>query len=365
MAKMKYSYSGGGSNFKSTNSQNRGKGKFFALLLVTLLLIVGAIYFSSKLFGKKEDNSANSAVTPAQNTEVKVSSQTTETTKKETTSVVQENVETSTPVTPSQDTSTTQNSEVPKEISQNPPGYDQDFAALQKAFAETDYQTSKKIALDMLQKYGEADKAGPMYRKLGQFITKLNMKIIKNGLNDEKLVNYRINFGDNLTNIAIKHNFPVEAIQKANNLKSTVIYPGKSLKVYTFDWRIEVSKKAKLLYVYDGDKLFALYDIGIGKEGRTPEGEFKITDKIANPDWYSPDGRIVAFGDKENVLGTRWLKLEPINDTDAFHIGYGIHGTWDTGSITKSLSNGCIRMKNEEVEELFTYIPRQVIVKIY
>ena len=126
-----------------------------------------------------------------------------------------------------------------------------------------------------------------------------------------------------------------------------------------------LAEKAKLLYVFDGDQLFAMYDIGIGKEGRTPEGEFKITDKIANPDWYAPDGRIVAFGDKENVLGTRWLKLDPIGDTDAFHIGYGIHGTWDTGSISQSLSNGCIRMRNEEVEELFTYIPRKVLVKIY
>jgi lipoprotein-anchoring transpeptidase ErfK/SrfK len=217
----------------------------------------------------------------------------------------------------------------------------------------------------MLTKYGEADKAGPFYRKIGKFISKLNMKIIGSGLTDEKMVVYRVNIGDNLTNIAIKYNFPVDAIQKANNLKTTTIYPGKSLKVYQFDWRIEVSKKAKLLYVYDGDNLFAMYDIGIGKEGRTPEGEFKITDKIANPDWYAPDGRIVAFGDKENVLGTRWLKLDPINNTDAFHIGYGIHGTWDTGSITQSLSNGCIRMRNEEVEELFTYIPRQVFVKIY
>ena len=353
MSKIKYSYNVGGSKLKP---QNSGKGKFFAMLFAVLILIAAAIFLKSKFFDKQAEEEvaiANPAVTVKEEkivapAEIKKDNEK----PKETTEVKQaEKV-------------TEQNTPIQKVVA-NPAGYDEDFAKLKKYMADTDYQNAKKVALDMLKKYGEADKAGPYYRKIGHFISSLNMKVIKNGLKDKKMVVYRINPGDNLTNIAFKYNFPVDAILQANNLTTTTIHPGRTLKVYQCDWRIEVSKNAKLLYVYDGDDLFALYDIGIGKEGRTPEGEFKITDKIANPDWYAPDGRIVAFGDKENVLGTRWLKLEPINDTDAFNIGYGIHGTWDAGSITKSLSNGCIRMRNEEVEELFTYIPRQVVVKIY
>ncbi len=347
MSKIKYSYDYGESKLRGKNGS---KGKFFVILFAVLLLIAVAVFVKSAFFSNNEDSA-----------EVKVEEVVSEKTTESPTVTPTANQNSTTSNTASSNT----NSAEAKTTVANPQGYDEDFAALSKAMEETDYQTSKKIALEMLKKYGESDKSGPYFRKIAHFITKLNMKIISNGLNDEKMVTHRIDFGDNLSAIAIKYNFPVEAILKANNLKSTKIFPGNTLKVYTFDWRIEVSKKARLLYVYDGDTLFAIYDIGIGKEGRTPEGEFKITDKIANPDWYSPDGRIVPFGDKENVLGTRWFKLEPINDTASYHIGYGIHGTWDTGSITKSLSNGCIRMRNEEVEELFTYIPRQVLVKIY
>ena len=193
----------------------------------------------------------------------------------------------------------------------------------------------------------------------------LNNKILFDGIPGGKNENYSVKSGDSLSQIAIRSNLPVTAIMKANKLKNTMIYPGQKLKIYKGNWKIEVSKIHKLLYVFDGKDLFAIYDIGIGKEGRTPKGDFILTDKIEHPSWYSPDGKVVPYGEKDNVLGTHWLKIEPTGDTDPSYSGYGIHGTWDEGSITKSLSNGCIRMTNDEVAELFMYIPRRTPVKIY
>lgn len=235
--------------------------------------------------------------------------------------------------------------------------------AFAKAVADTDYQSAKLLLLKELKTC--KNKSSLYFRTLGKYLRALNIKILFDGVPGGKNENYIIKSGDSLSRIAIKYNLPVSAIVKANKLKSATIYPGQRLKVYKGEWRIEVSKIAKLLYVYDGDDLFAIYDIGIGKEGRTPVGDFILTDKIEHPAWYSPDGRIVPYGEKENVLGTHWLKIEPAGKTDSAFIGYGIHGTWDEGSITKSLSNGCIRMTNDEVAELFTYIPRKTPVKIY
>jgi lipoprotein-anchoring transpeptidase ErfK/SrfK len=46
------------------------------------------------------------------------------------------------------------------------------------------------------------------------------------------------------------------------------------------------------------------------------------------------------------------------------NIGYGIHGTNDPSSIGTSASNGCIRMNNRDVEELYDILPYGVDVEI-
>ena len=101
-----------------------------------------------------------------------------------------------------------------------------------------------------------------------------------------------------------------------------------------------------------------MYSVGIGRQGRTPTGTFKVASRIREPDWDSPTPRgKIPFGDKDNVLGTRWMQLKPTGNTNQNLRGYGIHGTWQPESIGHSLSNGCIRMKNRDVEELFSIVP--------
>jgi hypothetical protein len=53
---------------------------------------------------------------------------------------------------------------------------------------------------------------------------------------------------------------------------------------------------------------------------------------------------MVAAG-PANPLGTRWMGLG--------YKGYGIHGTNMPLSIGKAASHGCIRMRNQDVEDLF------------
>jgi lipoprotein-anchoring transpeptidase ErfK/SrfK len=44
--------------------------------------------------------------------------------------------------------------------------------------------------------------------------------------------------------------------------------------------------------------------------------------------------------------------------------GFGIHGTWERNSIGSQSSAGCVRMFNEDVEELFDIVPRKSRVTI-
>ena len=79
--------------------------------------------------------------------------------------------------------------------------------------------------------------------------------------------------------------------------------------------------------------------------------------------WYH-NGKVIASGDPENPLGSRWMRLTGTEDSNRNYKGYGIHGTKDRSSIGQNASNGCIRMLNEEVEELYDIIKTSVPVII-
>jgi lipoprotein-anchoring transpeptidase ErfK/SrfK len=102
----------------------------------------------------------------------------------------------------------------------------------------------------------------------------------------------------------------------------------------------------------------------VGRQGRTPSGTFKIAGKTLEPEWYY-NGKTIPYGDKRNVLGTRWMALKPIKGTDPNLRGYGIHGTWMPETVGTQCSNGCIRMRNKEVEELFSILPygTEIVIK--
>lgn len=111
--------------------------------------------------------------------------------------------------------------------------------------------------------------------------------------------------------------------------------------------RIVVSIPDRKLAVLEGDRVVKVYDVAVGKPSTpSPRGAFEIIDRIAQPTRY-PRGRVVPPG-KNNPLGTRWMGLSVK--------GYGIHGTNLPASIGAAASKGCIRMRNQDAEELFELV---------
>ncbi len=117
--------------------------------------------------------------------------------------------------------------------------------------------------------------------------------------------------------------------------------------------------KSLFVIIYEKNFDFLVFPVAIGdKENDTKEGVFKVTGKSIDPKWYI-DGKIYPpyKETKENALGTRWIGLS--------WIGYGIHGTNDPFSIGKSVSQGCIRLENSDVEILYEKIDVNDEVLIY
>lgn len=162
-------------------------------------------------------------------------------------------------------------------------------------------------------------------------------------------VEYVVQSGDQLQKIARNHGTTVELVQKSNNIKGALIRVGDRMRILKGTFTATVDKSDNYMIVYLDGRFFKRYEVGTGEYGKTPVGTFKIVDRIPQPTWWRPDGKAIAYGDPENLLGTHWLALDVR--------GYGIHGTWEPDTIGKQASAGCVRLLNEEVEELYALLP--------
>ncbi|MFH1801157.1 MAG: L,D-transpeptidase family protein [Candidatus Omnitrophota bacterium] len=159
---------------------------------------------------------------------------------------------------------------------------------------------------------------------------------------------YTVKAGDTLYVLAKKNHTTVDFIKKINDLKSDNIYPKMKLKIHTAPFLIRIDKSKNMLVLYSNDGAVKKYSVATGKKNCTPAGEFKITDKLVHPTWFKT-GAILPPGSPENALGTRWMGFDKP--------AYGIHGTIEPKSIGTQASEGCIRMFNADVEELYSIIP--------
>ncbi|MBD1380119.1 L,D-transpeptidase family protein [Metabacillus arenae] len=114
---------------------------------------------------------------------------------------------------------------------------------------------------------------------------------------------------------------------------------------------IIINKAKNELAYYEGSSLKSVFKVATGrKPSYTPEGRFKIVNKIVNRPYYK---KKIRGGDPRNPLGNRWLG---INARGTWGTTYAIHGNNNPSSIGKYVSDGCIRMFDHEVEWLFSKV---------
>jgi lipoprotein-anchoring transpeptidase ErfK/SrfK len=179
-------------------------------------------------------------------------------------------------------------------------------------------------------------------------IDDINIKLLFSPLITSGSLLYEIKPGDTLTKIAREFKTTPDLIKKSNNLSDDKIIPGRKIKVWNTPFTILVDKSQNILILKSGEEIFKTYIVSTGKNNSTPVGNFKITSKLINPTWFKA-GAVVPAGSTENILGTRWMGIDVPS--------YGIHGTTEPQSLGKQVTQGCVRMANPEVEELYTIVP--------
>jgi lipoprotein-anchoring transpeptidase ErfK/SrfK len=119
---------------------------------------------------------------------------------------------------------------------------------------------------------------------------------------------------------------------------------------------IVIDTPNKFLYLVEGGGKALRYGIGVGRPGFTWAGVKTISAKREWPDWRPPDDMLQRRPDLprympggiDNPLGAR-----------AMYLGstlYRIHGSNEPWTIGTNVSSGCIRMRNDDVSDLYNRV---------
>ncbi len=127
---------------------------------------------------------------------------------------------------------------------------------------------------------------------------------------------------------------------------------------------IVVNVDERFLYAVEPDGWATRYGAAVGEEGLTFKGQAKVGRKAEWPSWkptadmIGRKPRLAQYADgvpggDENPLGARALYLYQ----DGRDTMFRIHGTNEPWMIGTAVSNGCIRLSNEDITELYDRTP--------
>lgn len=120
---------------------------------------------------------------------------------------------------------------------------------------------------------------------------------------------------------------------------------------------VVIDTRTRHLYLVEKDGTARRYGVGVGRPGFEWAGEHRVSRKAEWPDWHppaemrkrQPDLPVMMVGGPKNPLGARALYLG--------NSLYRIHGTAEPWTIGHAVSSGCIRMRNEDVTDLYERVP--------
>jgi len=218
-------------------------------------------------------------------------------------------------------------------------------------YKEGDYAQARSLYERTLFSQPDPRKA----QEIKQRIETINISMLFSPKPDGQSTLYTVQKGDSLARIAQEHHTTVALIKRSNKLTSDMLRVGEKLKLTTLRFSIVVDKSSNRLFLKAGEQVVKTYTVATGKNNCTPAGSFKIVNKLYHPTWFKA-GAVVSPESPDNILGSRWMGIDVP--------GYGIHGTTQPQAIGQQVTAGCVRMRNEDVEELFDIVPEGTAVTI-
>jgi lipoprotein-anchoring transpeptidase ErfK/SrfK len=142
------------------------------------------------------------------------------------------------------------------------------------------------------------------------------------------------------------------AVNATANPTEALIEAGAAAGRVAASTRLVLSLGARQVSLFQNNRLVNTYPVAVGSpETPTPQGEFAVANMVIEPIWRSPWTGEFHDPGADSALGLRWIGFAT-SDAGSF----GFHGTPTVDSIGKAVSNGCVRMRNEDIVALFEQV---------
>jgi lipoprotein-anchoring transpeptidase ErfK/SrfK len=191
--------------------------------------------------------------------------------------------------------------------------------------------------------------------------------------NDPYEIAYKVSPGDVLANVerGLKLHVPPQIILSINGMKDGgQLQAGKTVKLIQGPFHAIVTKHDFTMDIYlqhdNLPKIFVRrFQVGLGKDGSTPVGAWRVAmSKVTHPD-YSPapnspnrDRGVIHYGEPGYAFGQKglWIGLDGTDDDTRDCKDYGIHSTNDPKSIGKEGSEGCVRCSDDDIDMIYSLL---------
>ena len=145
----------------------------------------------------------------------------------------------------------------------------------------------------------------------------------------------------------------INGISSPNRIRS-----GQRLKLLDGPFHAVVDKSAYRLDLWMGqedDRVYVRsFNVGLGRDNRTPEGQFQVSSRVENPQHTDPEtGKVFDKDDPMNPVGEHWIAIRGTEPATEKLSGFGLHGTIEENSIGRSESLGCVRMLPNDIALLY------------
>lgn len=128
----------------------------------------------------------------------------------------------------------------------------------------------------------------------------------------------------------------------------------------SYESKLVVDLSDRQVSLYQDGVVIASYPIAIGQQGwETPTGNFSVINMQTDPVWQHPFTEEVIPPGADNPLGSRWIGFWTDGQQQL-----GFHGTNQEELIGQAVSHGCIRLRDADIQTLYSHVSLNMPVVI-
>lgn len=131
--------------------------------------------------------------------------------------------------------------------------------------------------------------------------------------------------------------------------------PAAGLRPYVVHWRLRIELGRRRLIAYEGGRERLRLTVAVGRASTpTPTGSYYVLERLSLTDPRGPYGPGALGLSSFSPVLTGWTRGGPI----------AIHGTNEAATVGEAVSNGCVRVRNEQMRRLLREVPAGTPVEI-